>query len=118
MREIGKTYSVKYPYIRVEVTLFDDPDGPYTIESWQPGVRDEFCAPDDSEAVADGEGEMLFTIVDIHKPGDYPERTFYTRKWKDPDGKVFGKSRLHIKSTTAVDRLLRGYGYEYRLKGA
>ena len=33
----------------------------------------------------------LLTVVDIHKPGRFPTRVFYTRQWKDPTAKFSAK---------------------------
>ena len=105
--EVGKTYSVRYPFVLEDVELPpDDPDATQmsNVKSWRPGVEwdqvDEYCA----YACADAFGEMLLTVIDVHKPGRFPTRVFYTRKWKDPNGKVFGKCGLRI---TTVDRFRR-----------
>lgn len=94
---------------------FLEEDGPYEFESWRPGTRGEAVYPDDCEEVADGEGEMILTVIDVFKPGKYPERVFYTRKWKDPDGKIFGKNLLKITVVSAFKRRISGYFYDYRL---
>ena len=87
------------------------------VKSWRPGVEweqdDEYAA----HGVAEALGEMLLTVVDIHKPGRFPTRVFYTRQWKDPNGKVFGKAGLRITTLDAFRRRLRGYMHEFWLDG-
>ena len=118
--EIGKTYSVSYPFFTEEVELPpDDPEATQMqmVKSWRPGVEweqdDEYAA----HRVAEALGEMLLTVVDIHKPGRFPTRVFYTRQWKDPNGKVFGKAGLRITTLDAFRRRLRGYMHEFWLDG-
>ena len=111
---IGREYEVKFPFVTDIYSGFDE-DGPFVKETWRPGCRSECVYPDDSELVADGEGVMILTIVDVHKPGKYPERVFYTRKWRDPDGKEFGVGNLNITTTQAFKRRASGYHYAYRV---
>lgn len=110
----GDVFVVEYPFIRVNISLMTE-DGFYETESWKPGTNEEFVYPDDSEAVADGIGKMILSVVDVHKPGKFPERVFFTRKWVDPDGKEFGKNLLKIMVTPAFKRRASGFMYEYRL---
>lgn len=112
------TFEVRYPFILEDVDLPpDDPEGSYpnTVKSWRPGTRYVHVPPDDSEAVADGEGVMLMTVVSTHKPPGYPERVFYTRRWRSPVGKEFGRPKLHIVTAEKFRRLARGYQHEYRV---
>ena len=113
--KIGETYRVKYPFIMAEHTTVDLDGQPVCKECWRPGTRDEFVPPDTGEAVADDEGAMLLTVVDIHKPGRYPERVFYTRKWEDPEGGAFGATKLHITTTPTFKRRATSFYYEYRV---
>ena len=112
--ESGSQYRVEFPFV---VTTYSgyDVDGPFTDECWRPGCKDIPCAPDDFEMVADGIGEMILTVVDVHKPGKYPERVFYTRKWIDPEGKEFGSSKLCITTTPTFKRRVAGYYHNYRV---
>lgn len=112
--ETGKQYEVKFPFV-VDVYNGYDEGGEFQEETWKPGCRPEECGPDDMELVADGEGEMILTIVDVHKPGKYPERVFYIRKWRDPDGKEFGAGKLHITTTPTFKRRAAGYYHAYRV---
>ena len=112
--EIGSEYRVKFPFTKGVYSGYDE-DGPFEEKTWQPGCRGENVPPDDAELVADGEGEMILTIIDIHKPGKYPERVFYTRMWRDPEGKEFGKGNLNITTSQAFKRRATSYGYPYRV---
>lgn len=109
----GQQFEVKFPFVLDTYTRWNGGD-PETEETWKPGCRDEGCPPDDTELVADAEGEMILTVIDVHKPGHYPERVFYTRKWRDPDGKEFGATKLHITTTPTFKRRASGYYYPYR----
>lgn len=112
--EVGRTYTVEYPFCRDKATIPDD-DGYSEIDTWRPGIRQEqkvFSGKSRHITVADAYGEMLLTVVDIHKPGKFPTRVFFTRQWKDPQGKVFGKSNLHIKTSQVFARMLKGYRHQ------
>ena len=103
----GDVYEIDYPF----QALFDCPWG----SRWQPGCRSEHVYPDDSELVSDAMGKMVVSIVDVHKPGKYPTRIYFTRQWKDPDGKVFGKTGLHIKTCQWLTKRLDGFHYKFRM---
>ena len=117
----GQSFEVPYPFVRVTVELPpDDPEANQmaTVESWRPGVEwsqdSPYC---EAEAAADGIGAMLLTVIDVHKPGRFPARVFFTRQWRDPDGKVFGKSGLRITTVPAFLRRTKGYMHEFYLNG-
>ena len=112
--KIGKQYKVKFPFVGTVYNGYDH-DGYFQEESWKPGCRSEQVDQYDFEFVADGEGVMILTIIDIHKPGKYPERVFYTRKWRDPEGKEFGAMKLHITTTPTFKRRASGYYHAYRI---
>lgn len=117
---IGAVYTVPFPFVREEVELPpDDPEATTMakVMSWRPGVRFE-ARHDDTEAVADGMGAMLLTVVDVHKPGRFPTRVFFTRQWRDPDGKVFGRTNLRIMTLDAFRRRQRGYMHDFSLEEA
>ena len=111
--EIGRAYEIRFPFKMGEHHPFPDEDGPppAAIKVWQPGW--------DQEASQYGEhhwceawGAEIRTIVSIHKPGRYPERVFYVRQWRDPDGKVFGKKSLRILASRDFRRWASGDRYE------
>lgn len=110
------TFEVRYPFIRDTYTEYDV-DGPCERKTWRPGVRFEQHAPDDADAVADGVGAQIVTVVDVHKPGRFQTRVFYTRQWRSPDGRLFGKGGLKVKTLQAFRRLIAGYRYPYAMAG-
>ena len=118
--EVGKTYIVRYPFVRDEVELPpDDPEATQMakVKCWRPGVDWEQENAGSAVACADSFGEMLLTVVDMHKPGRFPTRVFYTRQWKDPDGRIFGKRSLLITTQERFRRISRGYRHEIWVDG-
>lgn len=112
----GQVHRVAYPMVLEPVELLGD-DGPYQTKSWRPGVRYVSEAPyGESTAYADGIGWMVLEVVSIHKPGSYPERAFYTRKWIDPDGNEFGKKKLRVTTSQAFRAMSSGFRYEYEVE--
>ena len=115
--QTGQEFVVKFPFVETDYTYYDVvTECVQCEETWRPGTNSEDIPPEDTGAVADGEGEMILTIVDIHKPGRYPERVFYTRKFVDPDGKLFGSNKLHITTTPTFKKRAAGYYHAYRVK--
>lgn len=111
----GQEFKNAYPFIRDTYTAYDE-EGEYQCKSWRPGVSMEaYGSPygDEVDILAHGEGFQILTVVDVHKPGRYPTRVFYTRSWIDPDGKAFGKSRLRIATVEQFKRLAAGFRYAY-----
>lgn len=108
----GVTYEAWHPFKREEYQpIPDDPEGGYPAKcaTWVPGWRYEDCGPEDVEEVWDGEGEQLRTVVSTHRPGPrYPERVFYTRQWRAPDGRVFGRGGLRCVIAPTFRAWLRG----------
>ncbi len=116
----GDEFAVPYPYFRELVELPpDDPEATAMaqVQSWRPGTFTESDGGYDVQSAADAMGEMLLTVVDVHKPGRFPVRVFFTRQWRDPDGKVFGKGGLRITTVPAFLRLTRGYMHDFYLDG-
>ena len=108
---INHPYNVTCPFVKETYEALEE-DGPVSVPSWRPGVRWEHVYPDDSRPVADGIGLVTYWLVSIHKlPAPYPARVFFTRKWIDPDGKVFGKNKLHIMTVSAFKRRLQSYKF-------
>lgn len=108
----GDVFTVIYPFIHDTVSLFDGED--YAdMPTWKPGVKFEWIGPEDTGAMADAEGKMILVVEDVLKPGRFPWRVFFTRKYVNPDGKEFGKSRLHIVTLEKFRRIASGYRYPY-----
>jgi hypothetical protein len=112
--EAGQVFEHKYPFVRTTYTEFDN-EGHYEVPSWKPGVESVMCPPDDCKAVCEGEGKQIITVVDVHKPGRFPTRVFYTRKFVTPDGVVFGKQNLRITTAQAFRQRVAGYAYSYEM---
>lgn len=109
----GDVFTVEpWPFVLEDYNEpLDDEDarGVHAVKSWRPGVRHELVHYD-GQAVADGLGTMLVKVIDVHRlPHPYPARVFFTRQWRDPDGNVFGKRRLLIRSVGEFTKMLRGY---------
>lgn len=112
----GAVFTVEYPFCRDVFETYDN-DGPIREKTWRPGVRHELVAPDGATATQmDGLGAQILTVVSVHKPGRFPTRVFYTRKWRTPEGKEFGKSALRIKTLHAFKTLLAGYRYRCEIE--
>lgn len=104
----------KYPFVRSSYVEQDE-DGAVVFPSWKPGIDHEIIGPEgEAQAVYDDLGKQILCVVSTHKPGKYPERVFYTRKWIDPDGNQFGKNSLRISVKHKFIRLTKGYGYGSR----
>lgn len=117
----GDVFRVKFPFVRCEVDVPDsDPEGVgfATIQSWKPGVEFVERPPygEDSDTICHGEGEMILTVIDTHKPGRFPARVFYTRSWVTPDGNAFGKGNLHITTAAAFKRRATRYMHDYEVR--
>ena len=104
-----------YPFVRTTYAQCDE-DGCSDVSSWKPGVDYELRPPhgDDADAVADGVGKQILTVVDVYKPGRFPTRVFYTVQWVTPDGKRFGKGGLKITTLDAFRRRANGFMYGRR----
>jgi hypothetical protein len=113
--EANSVFKIAYPFVKSTYTEHDG-ENFYEAPCWKPGVRGELVYPDDSKNVADAMGYQILTIIDIHKPGKYPARVFYIRQWQDPNGIIWGKTNLRIKSLSAFKRDTKGYRYnDYEL---
>lgn len=107
----GDVFKIAHPFVRED---FNGPDG--LVKTWKPGTRQE--TPDDVNffTIADGEGLQVLTVVSLHRPGSYPTRVFYTRKWIDPSGGEFGKRDLHCKGVSAFRQIIKGYRWPYEVE--
>jgi hypothetical protein len=114
-----KLLEVPFPFVREEYSGPKDGEF-FEGESWRPGVRFEtrdsgYMYDPDSVAVADSLGKMVLEVVSTHKPGRFPERTFYLRSFIDPDGRAFGKPKLRVTTSAAFRNLARGYRHEFEM---
>lgn len=113
----GQKYVAPYPFY-LEIFDFFDEDGPGSQIAWRPGTRFVQTAIDDGDYVWDGQGEIQLQVVGLYRPGKYPTRVFFVRQWRDPDGKVFGKTSLRMTTLGAFKRLTQGYRYPGQRDGA
>ena len=115
----GSVFRAPYPFVRDTYTEYDG-DGSHDIKCWTPGVVMEqvYIPPDDCdvESVADGIGEIILTVISVHKPGRYPTRVFFTRRWRAPDGREFGRTACRIATLEKFRRLAKGYWHEYKVR--
>lgn len=102
----GQTFDVPYPF----VVKSNEDD-----ERWVPGTRERQCAPDDFDLVADSMGSMLITVVDVASPTGFRDRVFYLRKWRSPDGDVFGRHVLRCMAINGFRNLLKGYRHSFEV---
>lgn len=107
----GDVFRVLYPFCRGEYNHAEE-DGWRTSKTWRPGVEADYCG-ENIENYADAMGEMVLTVVSVHKPGRFPTRVFYTRQWVDPDGRPFGKGGCKIATSEKFKRLTRGFRFPF-----
>ena len=112
---VGDVFEVAHPFVREKYGSLDD-EGWSEAECWRPGIRWVDNGPEDQTSECDGSGTQILTVVSIHKPGTYPERVFYTRRWRSPGGKEFGKRKLWVKAKSAFSAMLGGYRYRVVMK--
>lgn len=113
----GDVIDISYPFVRTTFTEHDQ-DGSAEVPCWAPGVRFEDSGHGDyvhTHTYADGIGQQQITVAGRFKPGKFPERVFFTRKWRDPSGHLFGKGKLHIKTLGAFRSIVSGYRYKFEL---
>lgn len=109
----GYVFEVAYPFVHDSYSEWDE-DGCSTSPCWKPGVTMKEVW-DDQVAYADGMGKQIITIVGVYRPGKFPTRVFYTRKWVDPNGHTFGKNRCRSTTLCAFRSLVREYRHEFVL---
>lgn len=116
MIKAGDELRVKYPFVVVTYTAFDE-EGCRDVRGWAPGcdsVRTAYdYESDDVCYYAAAEGEMILTVLSTHKIPGRSEYVFYTRQWKNPDGKVFGKGNVRIKTMRAFKNICEKFRYSY-----
>ena len=114
MIKVGQTFTVEYPFVRIpkdEIWLISQSYS--DVNPWRPGVLFRHTWNDDAEAYCDGIGQMILTVIGTAYPKPFPTRVMYTRKWRDPDGREFGKRRLLISTLGKFNQLCRGYAHAF-----
>lgn len=114
-----ETFRVAYPFALEEYSGPKDGEF-FDGTTWRPGVRFEvrdsgYLYDPDQVAIADGMGQMVLEVVSRHKPGKFPERTFFLRSFVDPDGRTFGKAKLRVTTTSAFKRMAAGYRHGFEI---
>ena len=112
-RRVGESIESPYPFVRQDYDEIDDLGHFIKAYFWRPGTK-----PDEERQnyVADGIGAQILTIIGTYKPDGYQERIFYRRQWRDPDGKIFGKRNLLVRSAAQFTVLSQGYRYRVELQ--
>jgi len=108
---VGEIHERWTPFILEDRDIPDpSPDGfgVVRIKSWRPGVRNEQTAPDDFEAIWDGEGLELRRIVAVVTIDGGGVRILYRRSFRKPDGTVFGKPKVRMTTPSAFTAWARG----------
>ncbi len=107
-----------YPFSRVTFVGYDS-DGPFSDAGWRPGCdRDQSSADGIDDHTADGLGAMLIQIVDVVQlPGGFAPRVFYVRRWRDPDGKEFGKKLCRVTTVGTLAKTVKGYRHPFFVDG-
>lgn len=108
----GAFFEARYPFVRDTYSTFDG-EGYLDVTSWKPGTRAVAVGPEDSEMVADAEGAITLTVIGVYKPGRFPTRVFFTRRWRDPDGREFGKGLCRVATVAKFYELSRGFRHQY-----
>lgn len=113
--EAGEVFEFPYPFVHDTYTEYDE-DGCAELPCWKPGVRFENTHDGDTDTIADGGGKQSLTVIGAYKPGRYPARVFFVRKWTDPRGLVFGKGALRVTTINAFRSLVKGYRHPVELR--
>lgn len=109
----GEIFEHPYPFVHSSYTEWDE-DGSAEVPCWKPGVTMKETY-EDYVAYADGMGEQILTVVATYKPGRFPTRVFFTRRWRNPSGGEFGKGALRIATVQAFRSLTSGYRHDFEL---
>jgi hypothetical protein len=110
-------HRIKFPFVREPYSGPKDGEFVDEVQTWRPGTRVEHGDYEfsDEQWVADGEGFMVLEELGNFKPGRFPERTFYLRRFVAPDGRQFGKDKVRVIASSAFKRMLKGYRHQYLL---
>lgn len=124
---IGEVFTVPHPFVRDTWHGLDmDEAGirEHAVPTWRPGTRAEESADPNAYYgeqsvvnVADAMGAQELTVVGVYRPGRFPTRVFYTRQWRDPDGKSFGKTKCRISTVPAFRAIVAGYRVPFEMIG-
>lgn len=112
--EPGQVFTSPYPFVRTTYQHVEsDGEGGWDVDerqTWKPGVRVEDAdGMGNVDTIADGKGEVILTVVSVHRPGKFQTRVFFTRSWRNPDGVLFGKNKLRVTTLAAFTGYTKGY---------
>lgn len=115
----GDVFEAPYPFVRSTYDEFDEFGG-VEVPTWKPGVRHQDRVQrhgyePEVDTVADAMGHIILAVVSIHRPGRFATRVFYTRRWRDPSGREFGKNQCRVTTLAAFRALTRGFRHPYML---
>jgi len=108
----GDVFEIDYPFSR---TVYLDQEGGES-QTWNPKPYYIQTQYDEGVLMADANGKCVLTVVSVHRPGKFPTRVFYTRKFINPDGATFGKSKLIIKTVGVFRKYSAGYMEVYKIE--
>lgn len=111
----GAMIEIGYPFVLIEREGKENPNPESDQWKWRPGVRSVPVYPDSSDDFADGMGTLVVTIVSTHTPPGWPERVFFTKTWRTPEGFEFGRRKLHTLPRPAFTTLCRGFRHRFEL---
>lgn len=91
-------------------------------DGWRPGVDEDFECDGGGEILnvhryADGTGATLLTKFADFRNTQGREMVTYKRRWRDPDGRVFGKGDYRTCSRKKFDRMAKGYAFDFETRG-
>ena len=110
----GAFFEARYPFVRATFDAFDG-EAVVPMSTWRPGTRAIVTGPEDADMFADAEGAIILSVVGVYKPGKFPTRVFFTRRWRDPEGREFGKGNCRITTVANFYALTRGYRHGYQM---
>jgi len=108
---VGEVHERWTPFVMEDRDIPDpSPDGfgVIKVKSWRPGVRDQQTAPNDFEAIWDGEGLEIRRIVAVVPIDGGGVRVLYRRSFRKPDGTEFGKTKVRMTTPSAFTAWVRG----------
>lgn len=92
---------------------------PFTLDTsgafkWRPGAwESEPRHNDDPMPACHGLGFVYFKVVSVHKPGRYPTRVFYTRRFVTPDDEALPESGCLCVTMEKFKRLRKDFYVPY-----
>jgi hypothetical protein len=92
----GQEIITEYPFVKEEIQGHLINVNTDFVSVWIPSVKYEIISEFEEGFFCDGLGKRIITVHAVFKPGKFRTRVFYTQKWQDPEGKIFGSNKLRI----------------------